>query len=110
MDMCKIPQQKDFLLYALSFVEKSTATSDLEINLSFTNLVSKPTMNTSLGDRRENPFVPPFLLTFEVLNKNLHNCLVDSGASSNMIPLAICNKLGVVPLKSDKHVIQLDIT
>jgi hypothetical protein len=26
------------------------------------------------------------------------------------MPLAICNKLGVVPLKSDKHVIQLDRT
>jgi hypothetical protein len=33
--------------------------------------------------------------------------LVDSGASSNVMPLAICNKLGVVPLKSDNHVIQL---
>jgi hypothetical protein len=35
---------------------------------------------------------------------------VDSGASSNVMPLAVCNKLGVVPLKSNKHVIQLDRT
>jgi hypothetical protein len=34
--------------------------------------------------------------------------LVDSGASSNVIPLSICKKLNVVPLKSDKHIIQLD--
>ena len=67
-------------------------------------------MNTCSGDRRENPFVPPFLLMFEVFNRNLHNCLVDYGASSNVMPLAICNKLGVVPLKSDNHVIQLDRT
>jgi hypothetical protein len=40
----------------------------------------------------------------------LHNCLVNSGASSNVMPLSICNKLIVVLLKSDKHVIQLDIT
>jgi uncharacterized Zn-finger protein len=86
MDMCKIPQQKDFLLEALSSVEKMTAASDLERNLSSIDPVSKPTMNTYSGDRRENPFVPPFLLTFEVFNRNLHNCLVDSGASSNVIP------------------------
>jgi hypothetical protein len=110
MDMCKIPQQKDFLLQALSSVEKMAAASDLERNLSSTDLVRKPTVNTCSGDRRENPFVPPFLLTFEVFNRNLHNCLVDSGASSNVMPLAICNKLGIVPLKSDKHVIQLDRT
>jgi hypothetical protein len=66
--------------------------------------------NTCSEGRKERPFVPPFLLTFEVFNSNLHNCLVDSRASSNVMPLAICNKLGVVSLKSDKHVIQLDIT
>jgi hypothetical protein len=70
----------------------------------------KPTINTYSEGRKERPFVPPFLLTFKVFNKNLHNCLVDSGASSNVMPLAVCNKLGVVPLKSDKHVIQLDRT
>ena len=26
----------------------------------------------------------PFLLTFEIFNHNVHNCLVDSGASSNV--------------------------
>ena len=67
-------------------------------------------MNAYSEDEKGKPFVPPFLLTFEVFNKNLHNCLVDLGASSNVIPLSICNKLNAVPLKSDKHVIQLDIT
>jgi hypothetical protein len=36
--------------------------------------------------------------------------LVDSGASSNVFPLSICKKLNADPLKSDKHVIQLDRT
>jgi hypothetical protein len=84
--------------------------SNLERNLSSIDLVSKPTVNTCSGERRENPFFPNFPLTFEVFNMNLHNCLVDCGASSNVMPLAICNKLGTVPLKSDKHVIQLDRT
>jgi hypothetical protein len=73
-------------------------------------LASKPTINTYSEGRKENPFVPPFLLMFEVFSKNLRNCLVDSGESSNVMPLAICNKIGVFPLKSDKHFIQPDIT
>jgi hypothetical protein len=78
-----------------------------ERNLSPTYPVRKPTVNTCLEDRKEKPFVPPFLLTFEVFNRNLHNFLVDSGASSNIMPLSICKKLNVVPLNSDKHVIKL---
>jgi hypothetical protein len=75
-----------------------------------TDLGNKPTVNTCSEDKKGRPFVPPFLLTFEVFNRNLHNCLVDSGASSNVMPLSICKKLNTVPLKSDKHVIQLDKT
>jgi hypothetical protein len=41
---------------------------------------------------------------------SLHNFLVDSRASSNVMPLSICNKLNANPLTSDKHVIQLDRT
>jgi ribonuclease HI len=110
MDVCRIPQQKDLLLQALSSVENPATGDGREKNLPPTDLASKPTINTCSEGRKERPFVPPFLLTFEVFNRNLHNCLVDSRASSNVMPLAICYKLGVVPLKSDKHVIQLDRT
>jgi hypothetical protein len=110
MDICRIPQEKYLLLQALSSVENPTTSDGQEKNLAPTDLARKPMVNTYSEGRKERPFVPPFLLTFEVFNRNLHNCLVDSGASSNVMPLAICNKLGVVPLKSDKHVIQLDRT
>jgi hypothetical protein len=79
-------------------------------NLTPIDLINKPTVNVCSEDKKGKPFVPPFLLTFEVFNKNLHNCLVDSGASSNVMPLSICKKLNAIPLKSDKHVIQLDRT
>jgi len=36
--------------------------------------------------------------------------LVDSGASSNVIPLSICKKLNATPTKSDTCIIQLDRT
>lgn len=51
---------------------------------------------------------PPFLLTFEVFNKNLHNCLVDSGASSNTFLKTVCIKLNVQHQKSAVHIVQLD--
>ena len=98
------------MLQALNSVENPTVGNGPERNLSPTNLVGKPTVNTCSGDRKENPFVPPFLLMFEVFNRNLHNCLVDSRASSNVMPLSVCKKLNSIPLRSDKHVIQLDRT
>jgi hypothetical protein len=110
MDMCRIPQQKEFLLQALKSVENPTTSTDQGENPSLSDLRNKPTVNACSEDKKGNPFVPPFLLTFEVFNRNLHNCLVDSGASSNVMPLSICKKLNAVPLKSDKHVIQLDRT
>jgi hypothetical protein len=110
MDICRIPQQKDFLLQALNSAENPTMGNGPERSLTHTDPVGKPTVNTCSGDRKEKPFVPPFLLTFEIFNRNLHNCLVDSGASSNVMPLSVCKKLNVVPLKTDKHVIQLDRT
>jgi hypothetical protein len=99
MDICRIPQQKDFLLQALNSVEDPTTGNGQERNLASTDPVNKPTVNTCSEDKKGKPFVPPFLLTFEVFNRNLHNCLVDSGASSNVMPLSICKKLNVVPLQ-----------
>jgi hypothetical protein len=110
MDMCRIPHQKDFLLQALKSIENPITSTDQGENPTISYLRNKPTVNAFSEDKKGNPFVPPFLLTFEVFNKNLHNCLVDFGASSNVMPLSICNKLNTVPLKSDKHVIQLDKT
>jgi hypothetical protein len=43
---------------------------------------------TSTVNIRRN--VPPFLLTFKILNRNVHNCMVDSGASSNVMPWSVC--------------------
>jgi hypothetical protein len=94
----------------LNFAENPPTGNCQERSLTHTDLVGKPNVNTCLEDRKKNKIVPPFLLTFEIFNRNLHNYLEDSGASSNVMPLSVCKKLNVVPLKSDKHVIQLDMT
>jgi len=43
---------------------------------------------------------PPFLLTFEIFNHNVHNYLVDSGASVNVMPLSVCKKINGKPKPS----------
>ena len=53
---------------------------------------------------------PPFLLTFEIFNHNVHNCLVDLGASFNVMPLSVCKKINGQPKPSTWQVIQLDRT
>jgi hypothetical protein len=110
MDMCRIPQQKDFLLQALKSIDIPITSTDQSGVPSPTVLTNKPSVNDYSLDKIGRPFVPLFLLTFEVFNINLHNYLVDSVASSNVMPLSICNKLNATPLKSDKHIIQLDRT
>ena len=54
--------------------------------------------------------VPPFLLTFEIFNRNVHNCMVDYGALSNVMPLSMCQKINVEVKNYDLKIIQLDRT
>ena len=53
---------------------------------------------------------PPFLLTLEILNHKVHNCLVDSGSSVNVMPLALCRKINGQPKPIAWEVTQLDRT
>ena len=46
------------------------------------------TDKASLIGKNSKSTTPPFLLTFEIFNRNVHNCMVDSGASSNVMPLS----------------------
>jgi hypothetical protein len=52
--------------------------------------------------------VPPFLLTFEIFNRNVHNCMVDSRASSNVMPWSVCQKINAEVEPSSLKIIQLD--
>jgi hypothetical protein len=70
------------------------------------NASKKPQATTS--NTRKN--VPPFLLTFEIFNRNVHNCMVDSGASSNVMPWSVCQKINAEVEPSSLKIIQLDRT
>jgi len=52
--------------------------------------------------------VPPFLLTMTIFGNNLYKCLIYLGASANVIPIGICKKLKLSPIKSDKIMVELD--
>lgn len=66
-----------------------------------------PTDAILIGDR-SNSHTPPFLLTDEIFNKKMHNFLIDSGASSNIMLRIVYTKLNVSPQKSIVHIVQLD--
>ena len=51
---------------------------------------------------------PPFLLSFDIFNKNVHNFLVDLGASLNVMPYSVYKKLNAQPQICKTKIIQLD--
>jgi hypothetical protein len=68
---------------------------------------SKKPQATTLSTRKN---VPPFLLTFEIFNRNVYNCMVDSGASSNVVLWSVCQKINAKVEPSSLKIIQLDRT
>jgi hypothetical protein len=71
---------------------------------------SQVATNASLTRQRSRSTSPPFLITFKIFNRNVHNCMVDSRDSSNVMPLKVCEKLNVKPEAFDIQIIQLDRT
>jgi len=60
--------------------------------------------------KESNSSCPPFLLSFDVFNCNVHNCLVDSGVEANIMPLSIAKKINAQWSKTSTQIIQLDRT
>ena len=84
-EMCKVPQQKEKLLKALEALDEKMPTINQPQE-------EEEIRETSIGGKSKSK-QPPFLLTFEIFNHNVHNCLVDSGASVNVMPISVCKKI-----------------
>jgi hypothetical protein len=84
-------------------VVKSVSNVDKVISGTTTKSQQSSTVNTHKN-------VPPFLLTFEIFNRNVHNCMVYSGASSNVMPWSICQNINSEVQPSNLKIIQLDRT
>ena len=88
--MCNVPQQKEKLLKALEVPEEQLPTDNQpEEEIGEASVVGKSNFKT-----------PPFLLNFKILNYNVHNCLVDSGASINFMPLSVYKRINGQPKPS----------
>ena len=70
-EMCNLQQQKEKLLKALELSEERLPTGNQP--------QEEEIGEASIGGKPKNKN-PPFLLTFEIFNHNVHNFLVDSGA------------------------------
>ena len=54
----------------------------------------------AIGEGKTRFKTPPFLLTLEILNHKVHNCLVDSRSLVNVMPLSICKRINGQPKPS----------
>ena len=64
-----------------------------------------PRVDGALFDRKSRSQTPPFLLIFGIFNRNVHNYLVDSRTSSNVMPCSVCKKLNVQPKNCKTNII-----
>ena len=84
-EMCKVPQQKERLLKALEASDETLPTDNQPQE-------EEEIGETSIGGKSKSKH-PPLLLTFEIFNHNVHNCLVDSGATVNVMPISVCKNI-----------------
>ena len=76
--------------------------------ITISNMLNQPAANSALFGQKYKSMTPPFLLNFEVFNNKLRNCLVDSGAMTNVIPYFVCQKLNAQPRKCTTQIVELD--
>jgi hypothetical protein len=62
---------------------------------------------TSIGEYSKSQ-ICRFLLTYKIFNFNVHNFLVDFGASSNIMPYSTCQRINILLQLTTIRIIQLD--
>ena len=83
-EMCKVPHQKENLWKALEASKEGLPTG---------NQPKEEKIGEARVGVKSKSKNPPFLLTFEIFNHNVHNFLVDSGASINVMPISVCKRI-----------------
>ena len=63
----------------------------------FNGNIKTTTDKDTLIGKNSKYTTPSFLITFEIFNQNVHNYMIDSGASSNIIPYSVYKKLNAKP-------------
>jgi hypothetical protein len=116
--MYNIPQQRDLLLKTfrtlsntqqeiISTCENKLKSIKISIELKINKNLKQHRNSASIGTHSKSQ-TPPFFLTFEIFNYNIHNYMEDSRLSSNVMPYSICKNTNGVPSKCTKQIIQLE--
>jgi hypothetical protein len=84
MEVVKIPQQRENILKILD-----------DTNSRIEAVVMNTRQQHNISSVRSRGKVPPFYISIENHDFTLHNCLVDSGATNNIMPLSVMEALGM---------------
>ena len=63
-------------------------------------------LQTSIEGKKGN--CPPFFISLHINDLMLHNCMLDPGASTNVMPLKVMNQLGLRINKPYRRVCGID--
>ena len=79
-----------------SSILKSLLQPKTPIDAEFVNLQDdKPTVTLGPMVEELDESCPPFYISLNIHDKILHNCLLDLGASHNLMPKAVMDELGL---------------
>lgn len=107
-ELAKIQSQRDILLRALGHIIVGNTTSTRKGES--TPPGSLATVINTLWMEETHLGYPPFLLSFEFFNYNVHNCPVDSGLIANVMLLSIAKKTNAWWSETFARIIQIHRT
>jgi hypothetical protein len=104
MPLTELMKNEAFKVAILKSLEPKTSPSDDFINRQDDK--PKVTIGPMIEDRDDS--CPPFYISLNVHDKILHNCLLDSGASHNLMPKAVMDELGLEVTKPYQDLFSFD--
>jgi hypothetical protein len=104
MPLTELMKNEVFKAAILKSLEPKTSPSDDFMNLQDDQ--PKVTIGPMIEDCDDS--CPPFYISLNVHDKILHNCLLDSGASHNLMPKAVMDELGLEVTKPYQDLFSFD--
>jgi hypothetical protein len=77
-------------------------------NVNLTDDQPKLLFGPEVDGQTDNGSVPPFYISLNIHDKTLHNAMLDSGTSHNLMPKAIMEKLGLDVTRTYKELHYFD--
>ena len=102
-ELCRNPEYKNQLLKMLKSGDKSGFSDTISLQDDSPTILFGPRMEPNDEDE-----VPPFYVTLKIHEHNLHNSMIDSGASHNLMPKEIMDALGLDITRQYKDLFSFD--